>query len=85
MLHTRQVGTYRRAQQQLHPLAVHDVGGVDVECDNEPFGVDQHMALAPDQLLGPVLPADASHAGGRDGLAVDAAGARLGIAVQPHT
>jgi len=43
------------------------------------------VALAPDELLGPIMRADASHSGGLDGLTVDRAGAGLGVAAQPYT
>jgi hypothetical protein len=83
-LHPREPKPGGLVEHQFDAVAVHHVGWVDVERDDEPFGVDQHVTLAPDQLVGPVLPTDASHAGGLDGLAVDAAGAGLGIAVQPY-
>src|SRR5260370_12804321 len=45
----------------------------------------QYVALAPDELLGPIIPTDASHAGGLAGLTVDRAGGGLGVAAQPYT
>src|SRR5215467_7078959 len=47
----RERGGDRVAEQELYPIAVHDVGGVHRRRENEPFGIYEQMALAPLHLL----------------------------------
>src|SRR5260221_6537307 len=80
--HPRQPSTHTLCEHQFAPVPIHDVGRLDVERNEQPRGVDQHVALTVDELLGPVVPARAADAGGLDRLAVDAAGTGLGGAPQ---
>ena len=82
MVHAGELRTNGLGQQPLDPITVHAGGRVHVERTDQAFGVHQHVARAPDQLLGAVVAAHAAHLGGLDGLAVDRARTGLRIASQ---
>lgn len=71
-------------EQQLDPVAVHDIGGVDDGLEYQSFGVHQQMALAAFYLLAAVKAADPTNTGGLDRLVVDTARAGLGIPSEAH-
>jgi hypothetical protein len=82
MAHPGQPRSGRFIEHELDPISVHDIGGVDVDRQEQPFRIDQNMAFAPNQFLGAIVAACSSHAGGLHRLTIDTAGAGLGIATQ---
>jgi hypothetical protein len=70
----------RRAQHRLSPGAVTDIGGGHDHHQPQPEGIDQQVAFAPGELLGPVLTALPRLVGHFDTLAIQDRGARRSAA-----
>ena len=67
-------------EQQRHPRAVLDIGSVHFGAQHEAATIDQDVAFAAIDALGPIVATDAADPSRAYGLAVDNAGARVGVA-----
>src|SRR5215213_6822435 len=67
-------------EQQRHPRAVLDIGSVHFGAQHEAATIDQDVAFAAIDALGPIVATDAANPSRADGLAVDNTGARMGVA-----
>jgi len=72
-------------QQQLDPIAIHDLCAVDPHPEHQPLRVREQMLLASLDLLACIVAPLAADACGLHGLTVDDAGTQLGIASQSDT
>ena len=78
------MGRNRSGEHELHPVAIHDAGGVDADGEPEPFGNNEQVAFAARDLLAAVVAAPAAATGRLDRLTVTTAGAGLRITSQLH-
>src|SRR5215510_11954409 len=72
-------------EQQRHGGAILDIGGVYFGAQHQAASIDQDVTLAAIDALGSVVATYATHAGRPDGLAVDDARARVGVAPDTDT
>src|SRR5690348_8799018 len=78
MLDTRKL-LVSAVEQQWHPRAILDIGCVHFGAHYEAARIDQDMAFAAIDALGSIVATDAASASRPYRLAVDNAGARLGL------
>jgi hypothetical protein len=57
MRHPGQPGAGRRIEDELDAIAIHDSGGMHVDRQEQPFGINQDMPFPADEFLGAVITA----------------------------
>jgi hypothetical protein len=73
----------RGTQKRSAAVAILDAGRMGLDDEAAAVGVDQHVALAPIDLLARIVTARAAGLGGLDALAVNNRGRRAGVAPDP--